>query len=150
MQDLIEHIKACQPDFNTPAWALVSSGARNLVESLIVFDPERRLSPFKSLQHEWVCSHRNCPPVPDDDSGSNSIVQKNLNQNKRRLTKTLDPNSLPGHRMSFNRSIRLSAFNAPNLQQLQALINQSNDSQSEKTDHIDAKKIMSDSDELSD
>ena len=51
MQDLI--LKN-QWDFNDPAWAEVSSSAKELVKKLIEPDPEKRLSAEQMLRHPWV------------------------------------------------------------------------------------------------
>lgn len=101
-------IKTGRPDFDGPIWNLISAEARDLIEHLIVVDPDKRYAPCKALLHKWLIGgDRLHPETLEDDPSSRSLIQENLSRNKRRLTKTLAP-AHGSSRPSFNRAMRLS------------------------------------------
>jgi serine/threonine protein kinase len=53
---LYDQIKHARYDMNTPAWAHVSEGAKDLVRRILVVDPILRLSATEALKHPWLHS----------------------------------------------------------------------------------------------
>jgi calcium/calmodulin-dependent protein kinase-4 len=47
-------IKNCQFDFPSPYWDDVSDVAKDLIRSLLVRDPQKRLDAEQLLSHPWV------------------------------------------------------------------------------------------------
>ena len=106
--DLVELIKTGAFDFDSLVWNFVSDKAKDLIRSLMSIDPEKRPSPAKALCHEWFDD-----PLPKKETSlqnSQVLVQSNLRQNQRRLTKSKLPKpdlkkSRP-KRFSFNQSMK--------------------------------------------
>ena len=53
-QKLFDMIKECQFDFPSPYWDDVSDVAKDLIKSLLVRDPSKRLNAEQLLAHPWV------------------------------------------------------------------------------------------------
>jgi len=53
-QKLFDMIKNCQFDFPSPYWDDVSDVAKDLIKSLLVRDPSKRLNAEQLLAHPWV------------------------------------------------------------------------------------------------
>jgi calcium/calmodulin-dependent protein kinase I len=51
---LFEKIKKGQYDFPSPSWDNISSDAKNIIKSLLVVNPEKRMTPDELLRHPWV------------------------------------------------------------------------------------------------
>ena len=47
-------IVRCNYNFDDPVWHLISDDAKNLIQSLLVLDPEIRLTAGEALQHPWM------------------------------------------------------------------------------------------------
>ena len=93
VQDLIEMIKEGRPSFAEPVWAKVSPQARDLLEQILVTEPDRRLFPIKALQHPWFASYPSehskseTNSVDTNESDENSVLQLELIRRTSRLTK---------------------------------------------------------------
>jgi serine/threonine protein kinase len=53
-QKLFDMIKNCEFDFPSPYWDDVSDMAKDLIKSLLVKDPKKRLDAEQLLEHPWV------------------------------------------------------------------------------------------------
>lgn len=51
---VIENIKRCRYDFKAPGWYNVSKEAKDFVSSLLVYNPEKRLSAEGAVNHPWL------------------------------------------------------------------------------------------------
>lgn len=51
---LFDKIKKGQYDFPSPSWDAISPEAINIVKSLLVVDPAKRMSPDDLLKHPWI------------------------------------------------------------------------------------------------
>ena len=74
---LFDKIRRGDYSFDDPVWDTISDGAKDLVKSLLVVDPAKRLSASGVLKHKWIQS-----------SGANTTTslagaQKNLKKNFR-------------------------------------------------------------------
>ena len=50
---VLQNIKKCKYDFKAPGWRNVSYEAKKFVMSLLIYDPEKRLSASEALNHAW-------------------------------------------------------------------------------------------------
>ena len=53
-QQLFEMIKKCEYEFPSPYWDDISDSAKDLIKSLLVADPSKRLNADMILRHPWV------------------------------------------------------------------------------------------------
>lgn len=51
---ILEAVMAGQYSMNEPEWQNVSDSAKNLVSSLLTYNPERRISAIDALNHPWI------------------------------------------------------------------------------------------------
>lgn len=65
-QKCLLRIKRGEPQLSS-RWPLLSESARQFVLSLLVVDPEKRLSASEALQHHWICSVDTPKAVIDTD-----------------------------------------------------------------------------------
>ena len=47
-------IVRCNYNFDDPVWHLISEDAKNLIQKLLVLDPDMRLTAAEALQHPWM------------------------------------------------------------------------------------------------
>ena len=52
--ELFNKIKECQYDFPSPYWDDISDMAKDLIRSLLVGDPSKRLDADQLMAHPWV------------------------------------------------------------------------------------------------
>ena len=102
MNDLIELIKKVDYNFEGEEWEDASDEAKDLIRKLLVADPKKRLCPAKALDHPWMKITQSVKnPFARK---SNLLIQSNLIQNQRRLTKTTVP--VLTKRVSFNQNFK--------------------------------------------
>lgn len=86
-------IKEGSPSFAEPVWGKVSPQARDLLEQILVTEPDRRLFPTQALQHPWFTSFPSehskseTHSVDTDESEENSILRLEIIRTKSRLAK---------------------------------------------------------------
>lgn len=51
--------------FPSPYWDSISEDAKDLVRSLLVVEPRKRLTPEQALHHRWILSNSREEPIPD-------------------------------------------------------------------------------------
>lgn len=51
---LYEKIKTAEYDFDAEVWESVSSGAKEIIKSLLLIDPTKRMRPDELLKHPWI------------------------------------------------------------------------------------------------
>ena len=51
---LFDKIKKGSFDFPSPSWDNISSDVINIIKSLLVVDPSKRMTPDELLKHPWV------------------------------------------------------------------------------------------------
>lgn len=73
---LFEMIKTCNYDFPSPFWDDVSETAKNLIRSILVVDPAKRLTAEQILAHPWVYGEDT--PVAVLDSVKENMRQYNI------------------------------------------------------------------------
>jgi serine/threonine protein kinase len=52
--ELFELIKLGSYTFDAPAWKDISKEAKDLIERLLVVDPEKRITPNEIRSHPWI------------------------------------------------------------------------------------------------
>mmetsp|Transcript_68674 Transcript_68674/g.217208 ORF Transcript_68674/g.217208 Transcript_68674/m.217208 type:complete len:398 (+) Transcript_68674:259-1452(+) len=72
---LFDKIRRGDYSFDDPVWDTISESAKDLVRSLLVVDPNKRLSASQTLAHKWITGSVN--------KTSLSGAQKNLRKNYR-------------------------------------------------------------------
>ena len=58
LEDLLLNISKGEPDFDDPAWEMVSRDARDLIGKLLEKDPSERWSAHEALVHPWLTTQR--------------------------------------------------------------------------------------------
>lgn len=76
---LSQQINAAQYSFAAPIWKRISDEAKNLIRSLLVIDPNARLTAQQALQCEWLTSPSNAAPA----NGSAAVGHQASNGNTR-------------------------------------------------------------------
>lgn len=82
--ELFEYIKAGQYEFLSPYWDSVSSGAKDLVQRLLVVDRKKRYTAIDVLCHPWILTNGGTVHLP------HPIEQHSNNTRNRLLTKAAD------------------------------------------------------------
>ena len=59
---LYEKIKKADYDFDADVWDSVSNEAKNIIRSLLVLDPEKRMRPDELLKHPWITGEKVAKP----------------------------------------------------------------------------------------
>ena len=54
--EILAHVKTGRYTMDQETWGEVSNSAQNLVEQLLCFDPDMRLTAVEALRHPWVVS----------------------------------------------------------------------------------------------
>ena len=67
----------CTYEFPSPYWDSISENAKDLIRSLLILDPERRLSAQQILEHPWLNSQNSRDILPFSADMYNKIKQKN-------------------------------------------------------------------------
>ena len=80
--ELFEQIQSGRFDYPSPYWDGVSQEAKDLINRLLVVDPNERLSAVQALEHEWVAS---APALPIEGV-RDRMTRMN---NKRRFKKAI-------------------------------------------------------------
>jgi calcium/calmodulin-dependent protein kinase-4 len=71
-------------DFEDPAWAQISSGAKDLIRNLIVVDPEKRFGTDELLAHPWVRQAASVPATPITPNINRSLIDYNDRRKSRK------------------------------------------------------------------
>ena len=71
-------------DFDDPAWAQISSGAKDLIRNLIVVDPEKRFGTDELLAHPWVRQAASVPATPITPNINRSLIDFNDRRKSRK------------------------------------------------------------------
>jgi hypothetical protein len=69
-EQLQENIKSGRFDYNDPVWDTVSSSAKDLINHLLVLDPNKRYDTYNVLAHPWIQKHAPPSSSPSDRSAS--------------------------------------------------------------------------------
>jgi calcium/calmodulin-dependent protein kinase I len=75
-QKLFEMIKTCTFEFPSPFWDDVSDTAKDLIRSILVIDPSKRLTADQILVHPWVTGDKT--PVHILESVKENMRQYNI------------------------------------------------------------------------
>ncbi|BHF60545.1 MAP kinase-activated protein kinase 3 [Sparganum proliferum] len=57
-------IRNGQYTFPPGEWSAVSNEAKDLIQKLLIVEPERRLTIEQVMQHPWISKHQYAPPTP--------------------------------------------------------------------------------------
>lgn len=76
---VIQSIKRCRYDFGAPGWTKVSPEAKDFVSSLLVYNPDKRLSAEQALGHPWL-KKKNFP-VSEADAKAQEALSRNVRDN---------------------------------------------------------------------
>lgn len=89
-------------NFNGPVWQDISIEAKDLIKSLLRYNPEGRISAAEALKHSWIINHKNKENVPLSKlSIANFIENISIKQKLHQMTIAYIV-----HQMSANESIR--------------------------------------------
>lgn len=72
-----EKILNCKFEFPSPYWDTISENAKDLIRSLLVIDPDKRLSAKEILEHPWLNSQNSREKLPFSSDMYNKMKQTN-------------------------------------------------------------------------
>ncbi|CAD8117498.1 unnamed protein product [Paramecium sonneborni] len=78
LNDLIDQIQKCKYQMIGPIWDHISPTAKDLIQNLLQFDPQQRLTPEQALNHPWIKNVQNKSEIPRDTLEKN--MARFLNQ----------------------------------------------------------------------
>jgi len=83
-EEIMKSVGIGKYSIETEEWKYISKEAKNLVEKLLRYDPEKRISGEEALKHPWILKFKN--PQPNDAS-EHKIPIENLKSftNKRKF-----------------------------------------------------------------
>ncbi|SAL96749.1 hypothetical protein [Absidia glauca] len=82
--DLFESIMAGKYEFDEEYWSDISDSAKNLIDRLLSFDPEKRITADEALQHSWITGEE----VPDTNNLAPGVLKGMHTQHKLRSVVT--------------------------------------------------------------
>lgn len=69
-------IKTCNYEFPSPFWDDVSEQAKDLIRSILVIDPKKRLTAEQILMHPWIYGDKT--PIQSLDNVKENMRQYNI------------------------------------------------------------------------
>mmetsp|Transcript_49103 Transcript_49103/g.104421 ORF Transcript_49103/g.104421 Transcript_49103/m.104421 type:complete len:541 (+) Transcript_49103:285-1907(+) len=76
---VVKNIKNCNYDFRAPRWLKVSKEAMEFVSSLLVYDPDTRLSATDAISHPWL--KKSQYPATEADAKAHEALMGNVADN---------------------------------------------------------------------
>ncbi|KNC49463.1 CAMK/CAMK1 protein kinase [Thecamonas trahens ATCC 50062] len=93
--ELFEQIQQGRFDFPSPYWDSISDSAKDLVNNLLVVDPDQRLSAVEALQHPWIASVAGDAPDAIDGVMDRMSRMNNKRKFKKAIFAVLAANDTP-------------------------------------------------------
>ncbi|KAL7543585.1 hypothetical protein ACHAXR_012878 [Thalassiosira sp. AJA248-18] len=84
--NVLHNIHKCRYDFKAPGWYNISQEAKDFVSSMIVYDPQKRLSAEEAVNHPWL--KKTQFPASETDSKANENLMGSVRDNIMSYAKT--------------------------------------------------------------